>query len=75
MPRKKKHDELKKWLKDENLFVYKIENEIMKTYYLSNILSDELIAKDAKLKYKGCVVTYIGRINDIYFESPQQKAV
>jgi len=68
MPRKKKNEEFQNWLKNENLFVYRIENESIKTYYMSNILSDELVAENVKSKYKECFVTYIGRISEIHLQ-------
>lgn len=66
MPRKKKIEELESWLSQIDLYVFKIENDVIKTLYMSNThqVNDAL-----KERYgKNLEVTYLGRISEIHLQ-------
>ena len=66
MPRKKKKEELESWLSQIDLYVFKIENEVIKTLYMSNTHDVNQLLKD---RYgKNLEVTYLGRISEIHLQ-------
>lgn len=67
MPRKKKNEELRKWLNEMNLFVFQIRNDVVRTMYICNSKMNELdIKKHLADKYGEVDVCFCGRVTDIY---------